>query len=91
MRSFWRCFPGLPLVSLYGLVFDPSQIETQIGALSSILPALTQELLSQELHSLLATSSGALGFGAVIGILLALWSASRGMSGIITALNIAYE
>jgi hypothetical protein len=59
MRSFWRCFPGLPLVSLYGLVFDPSQIETQIGALSSILPAQTQELLSQELHSLLATSSGA--------------------------------
>ena len=72
-------------------MFDPSQIETQIGALSSILPAQTQELLSQELHSLVAASSGALGFGAVIGILLALWSASRGMSGIITALNIAYE
>src|ERR1051325_9661238 len=85
-------FPGLAaLVSLYGLVFDPSQIEKQIGALSSILPAQTQELLSQQLHSLVAASSGALGFGAVIGILLALWSASRGMSGIITALNIAYE
>jgi membrane protein len=85
-------FPGLAaLVSLYGLVFDPSQIEQQIGALSSILPAQTQELLSQQLHSLVAASSGALGFGAVVGILLALWSASRGMSGIITALNIAYE
>jgi membrane protein len=85
-------FPGLAaLVSLYGLVFDPSQIEKQIGALSSILPAQTQELLSQQLHSLVAASSGALGFGAVVGILLALWSASRGMSGIITALNIAYE
>jgi membrane protein len=85
-------FPGLAaLVSLYGLVFDPSQIETQIGALSSILPAQTQELLSQQLHALVAASSGALGFGAVVGILLALWSASRGMSGIITALNIAYE
>ena len=85
-------FPGLAaLVSLYGLVFNPSQIEQQIGALSSILPAQTQELLSQQLHSLVAASSGALGFGAVIGILLALWSASRGMSGIITALNIAYE
>jgi len=32
-------FPGLAaLVSLYGLVFDPSQIEKQIGALSGILP-----------------------------------------------------
>jgi membrane protein len=85
-------FPGLAaLVSLYGLVFDPSQIETQVGALSGILPAQTQELLSQQLHSLVTASSGALGFGAVVGILLALWSASRGMSGIITALNIAYE
>jgi membrane protein len=85
-------FPGLAaLVSLYGLVFDPSQIEKQIGALSGILPAETLELLSQQLHSLVEASGSALGFGAVVGILLALWSASRGMSGIITAVNIAYE
>src|SRR5689334_5627834 len=85
-------FPGLAaLVSLYGLVFDPSQIETQVGALSGVLPAQTQELLSQQLHSLVEASGGALGIGALVGVLLALWSASRGMSGIITALNIAYE
>jgi membrane protein len=85
-------FPALAaLVSLYGLVFDPSQIEKQVGALSGVLPSETQQLLSQQLHSLVAASGGALGFGAVVGILLALWSASRGMSGIITAINIAYE
>src|SRR6476620_11142832 len=85
-------FPGLAaLVSLYGLAFDPSQVEKQIGALSGVLPAQIQELLSQQLHSLVEASSGALGIGAVVGIVLALWSASRGMSGIITALNIAYE
>jgi len=85
-------FPGLAaLVSLYGLVFDPAQIEQQIGALSGVLPAQTQQLLSQQLHSLVEASGGALRFGAIVGILLALWSASRGMSGIITAINIAYE
>jgi membrane protein len=85
-------FPGLgALVSIYGLVFDPVQIEQQIGALSGVLPAQTQELLSQQLHSLVEASSGALGIGAVVGLVLALWSASRGMSGLITALNIAYE
>ena len=51
----------------------------------------TQELLSQELHSLVEGSKGALGFAAIVGLLLALWSASRGMSGLITAINIAYE
>jgi len=85
-------FPGLAaLVSLYGLIFDPSQVEKQIGIVSGILPAETQELLSGQLHSLVAASSSALGFGAIVGIVLALWSASRGMSGIITAINIAYE
>ncbi len=85
-------FPGLAaLVSLYGLVFDASQIERQVAALAGVLPAQTQELLSQELHSLVQASGHALGFAAVVGLALALWSASRGMSGLITALNIAYE
>ena len=85
-------FPGLAaLVSLYGLAFDTAQIEKQVAALSGVLPAQTQELLSQQLHSLVEGSSGALGFAAIVGLLLALWSASRGMSGLITAINIAYE
>jgi len=85
-------FPGLAaLVSLYGLVLDASEIEAQVAALSGILPAQSQQLLSEQLHQLVAASGESLGVGAVFGILLALWSASRGMSGMITALNIAYE
>jgi membrane protein len=85
-------FPGLAaLVSLYGLVFDAGQIEHQVAALTGVLPAQTQELLSQELHSLVQASNATLGFAAIAGLLLALWSASRGMSGLITAINIAYE
>jgi membrane protein len=85
-------FPGLAaLVSLYGLLLDASEIEKQVGALSAILPTQTQQLLAEQLHKLVEASSGALGIGAGVGIVLALWSASRGMSGMITALNIAYE
>ena len=62
-----------------------------MAALSGVLPSQTQELLSQQLHSLVQASGGALGFAAIVGLLLALWSASRGMSGLITAINIAYE
>lgn len=84
--------PGLAaLVSIYGLIFDANQIEQQVAALSGILPAETQQLLSQQLHGLVQTSGGSLGLAAVTGLLLAVWSASRGMSGLITALNIAYE
>src|SRR6476620_1858207 len=46
-------FPGLAaLVSLYGLFFDAAQIEKQVEAMSGVLPAQTQELLSQQLHGL---------------------------------------
>jgi membrane protein len=49
-------------------------------------------MLSEELHTLVTSSTGALGLlSAILALLIALWSASRGMSGLITALNIAYE
>jgi membrane protein len=85
-------FPGLAAaVSLYGLVFDPAQMEQQVSALSGVLPQQTQDLLKQQLHQLATSSKGALGIGAIIALLLAIWSASRGMSGLISALDIAYE
>jgi membrane protein len=85
-------FPGLAaLVSLYGLVFDTRQIERQVASLSDVLPTQMQELVSQQLHNLVQTRNGTLGFIAIGSLLLALWSASRGMSGMMTAVNIAYE
>jgi membrane protein len=85
-------FPALAaLVSIYGLVLDPAQVEKQVSGLSGVLPEQPRQLLADELHQLVSASSGALGLGAAFGLLLALWSASRGMSGLITALNIAYE
>ena len=66
-------------------------MEKQVSALSGVLPEQSRQLLADELHQLVSISSRTLGLGATFGLLLALWSASRGMSGLITALNIAYE
>jgi len=84
-------FPGLAaLVSIYGLVADPHTIEKEVNSMSGLLPGDAQTLISTELHSLVSASGGALSIGVVIGLLIALWSASRGMSGMISALDIAY-
>ncbi len=84
-------FPGLAaLVSIYGLVADPSQVEKEVGAMSGLLPGSSRDLISSELHQLVSASGGALSIGVVVGLLLSIWSASRGMSGMITALDIAY-
>ena len=85
-------FPALAaLVSIYGLLMDPAQIEKQVDAMSALLPGDTRQMIAQELHRLVSSSHGALGFGAVVGLLLALWSASRGVSGLISGLDMAYE
>ena len=85
-------FPGLAaLVSIYGLLLDRAQVETQVAAMSQILPPEATKMIADELQSLVSASNGSLGIGAAVALVLALWSASRGMSGLVTALNIAYE
>lgn len=85
-------FPGLAaLVSVYGLISDPAELQQQINAMSGLIPAEAQKLIGAELQQLTAHPKGALGIGVVVGFLIALWSASRGVSALITAVNIAYE
>jgi membrane protein len=85
-------FPALAaLVSIYGLLLDPSQVETQVAALSHVLPPETTQLIGDQLKSLVSASQGSLSVSAIVAMLLALWSASRGMSGLLTAFNIAYD
>ena len=84
-------FPALAaLVSLYGLFANPADMAKSVQSLSGILPSSTVKLIGDELQQLVSGSSKSLGLGAVIGIVIALWSGMRGMAGMMTALNIAY-
>ena len=85
-------FPALAaLVAIYGLVADPQQIEGQVASLSAMLPAQAAELITGQLHDLVQTDRTALGLGAAVGVLLALWSASKGVRTLMAALNVAYH
>jgi len=89
---FLALFPGLiAAVSIYGLVTTPEEVSSQVASLSSSLPESAKTLITTQLQSLASASGGALSVGLVISIALALWSASAGMSGLVTALNVAYD
>jgi membrane protein len=85
-------FPALiALVAIYGLAFDPQQVEQHVASLSAMLPEQAKNILLEQLHSLTSTGGTALGFGAIAGIVLALWSASAGVRTLMEALNVAYD
>jgi len=88
--AFLAIFPALiAAVLLYGLFADPASITTQINSLGSALPAEVRDLITQQLT--MASGSGKAGFGAVVAILLALFSASGGVGNMMTAINTAYD
>ena len=90
--SFLALFPALiAAVMLYGLVRDPADVQKQIDELSATLPSDAASLISTQLEAITSTSSGSLGLGLLISLMLALWSASGGVGNIMTAVNIAYD
>ncbi len=84
-------FPALvALVAIYGLVFNPEEVTQHMQVLGGMLPKEGADLILGQLNDLTQTKSSALGIGAVVAILLALWSASSGVSTLMQALNVAY-
>ncbi|HYE01395.1 MAG TPA: YihY/virulence factor BrkB family protein, partial [Alphaproteobacteria bacterium] len=78
-------------VALYGLFADPATIADHMNLLEGVLPGEAVTLLSDQLRNLAATSDSSLSIGALVSLLLALWSARSGAGSMISALNIAYE
>ncbi|HEY1865370.1 MAG TPA: YihY/virulence factor BrkB family protein [Roseiarcus sp.] len=89
--SLIALFPAITaFVSLYSLFADPSTIDSQVSALSTVLAGGAVDIVHEELKRLTANRSTSLSLGVIVGTLVALWSANAGTKAIIDALNIAY-
>lgn len=85
-------FPALvALISIYGLVSDPTQVQDQIETVTSNLPEETSALIESQLTGIVESSTTALGWATVIAIVGALWTASSGMQQGVKAINRAYD
>lgn len=83
--------PGLAaLISIYGLVADPAQVQQQFESLRRAVPGEVYQILNEQMQRI-ASSSTAAGWGAVVSIALALWGGSKGMKALMEGLNIMYE
>ena len=85
-------FPSITaLGSIYGLLADPADVQVQLSYVKDIMPEQAWGLINDQLTSVAAAGESKLGWSALTGILLALWTAGAGVRAMMTALNIAYD
>jgi len=85
-------FPALAaLVSVYGLVNDVNSLSAHLDTLSGIVPETILKFIASELTRLVHSNPSSLGIGAVVSLLVALWSANGGVKSMFWAMNMAYE
>lgn len=85
-------FPAVAaLIAIVGFVLDPSDIADQLGKIVSLLPENAAAIIQDQIVQVTGGDETATGFAAVIGFLLALYGATKGMMTLMEGMNIAYD
>src|SRR3954453_22419646 len=81
-------FPALlAMLSIVGLVADPKELT---DALTAVIPGAAADTITPVVNQI-AGQAGAAGFGLVLGIVGAIWSASGYVGAFTRAANVVYE
>ena len=84
-------FPAIAaLVSIWGLIADPAEIEAQIASLSTVLPEEAASIITDQARSIASGAGAGVTFASIFGLLFAIYSTSRGVNALIEGLNIIY-
>lgn len=93
--AFWAFLALLPaliaVVSVYGLLADPTQIMAQLYSEQVTLPDSVRHLIAKELSNIISSSRVGLTVSAVVSLLVSWFSASKGVLSLIEAVNVAYN
>jgi membrane protein len=86
---FLGIIPALAaLLSIYGMVLNPEQIQQHLQYMSSVLPSEANPLEEEIMQ--IASDQTVAGWGAALSLLFLLWSGSKATAALITATNLAY-
>ena len=85
-------FPSITAaVALVGVAFDASILLDSSGWLLAALPAAVAEIITQQITEVSTADAETLGFAAILALLVAFWSASKGVGSFVDGLNVIYE
>ncbi|PIL22237.1 hypothetical protein P775_00295 [Puniceibacterium antarcticum] len=85
-------FPAITaVIAISGLLIDPSRIVAQLNTLSGLVPEDVITIIATQATAVASSRQDGLGFAAILGLLIAFYSASTGMASLMQGLNIAYD
>ncbi|WP_299613663.1 YihY/virulence factor BrkB family protein [uncultured Tateyamaria sp.] len=85
-------FPAITaLIAISGLLVEPSAIVEQLRGLAGMVPEEVIGIVTDQATEVAGSREGGLGLAAVFGILVALYSASKGMASLMEGINVAYD
>ena len=89
--AFLALVPTLVVaMTLYGTIADPADIERQLRAQGGAMPAEVRSLLIAQIQAIADGGGASRTVTVVIGLVVALWTASAGMNGLIRGIDIAH-
>ncbi|MCQ0091289.1 YihY/virulence factor BrkB family protein [Roseovarius sp. M141] len=85
-------FPAITaLMALGGLVLEPAEVTTQLESLTEMIPKEAAQIILDQAVAVAGSEQAGLGVAFIIGLLLAIYSASKGMGSLMEGLNVAYD
>ena len=85
-------FPAITaLMALGGLVLEPAEVTAQLETLAEMMPKEAAQIILDQAVAVAGSEESGLGLAFVIGLALAIYSASKGMGSLMEGLNVAYD
>lgn len=85
-------FPAITaIIAISGLVVEPNAVVQQLNSLSGVIPDDVIRIMTDQATAVAGSREGGLGLAAILGILIALYSASKGMASLMEGVNVAYD
>lgn len=85
-------FPAITaLIAITGLIYEPTELVAALEGITGVVPQDVATLLLDQARQVAGAQTGGLTFGLILGLGLALWSASAGVGSLIDGVNLAYD
>ena len=85
-------FPAVTaMMALAGLILEPTQVTAQLETVTELMPQEAAQIVLDQAVAVTGSENTGLGLAFILGLGIAIYSASKGMASLMEGLNIAYE